>query len=175
MEVSSGTPSAVSCPRKRNLMGFCRLSVVTYNIILCRCTPPGTPGAPYIFCTGDWASDWSRLHSSPRRSCPAGTQGDVLFWPRTPYSPAVFRKKDLWFNSSLRRLSYTLLLLPGNPAGQLLRSTRGGIGGPGLEAARPSAADDHPRPEQDPVRVCPADALCCQGRRGKSKGTHQLM
>ena len=63
------------------------------------------------------------------------------------------------------------LILPGDPAGQLLRSTDCGISRPGLEAPGPPAADDHLGPDQDPVRVCPADALCCQGRRWKSKGT----
>lgn len=63
------------------------------------------------------------------------------------------------------------LIPPGNPAGQLLWSTHCGIGRSGLKAARPPAADDHPRPVQDSVRVCTTDAICCQGRWWKPKGT----
>lgn len=60
--------------------------------------------------------------------------------------------------------------LPGNPAGQLLRAADCSLGGFGLQAARPPTADDHPGPEQDSGRVCPADALRCQRRRRKPKG-----
>lgn len=62
--------------------------------------------------------------------------------------------------------------LPGNPAGQLLRAADCSLGGSGLQAARPPTADDHPGPEQDSGRVCPADALRCQRRRRKPKGIH---
>lgn len=63
---------------ENELNGICSLSVETYTIILCRCNSPGTPGAADILCAGDWASDWSCLHGSPRWSCPTRTQGAGL-------------------------------------------------------------------------------------------------
>lgn len=120
---------------EKELNGICSLSVVTYNVILCHCNSPGTPGAADILCAGDWASDWSCLHSSQRRSCPTRTQGAGL--TVYPLIPSGFRKKKtfclfsiLWSNPSSDS-SLTLILL-GDPAGQLLRSTHCGIGGPGL-------------------------------------------
>ncbi len=91
---------------------ICSLSVVTYTVILCRCNSPGAAGAADILRAGDWASDWSRLHSSPRRSCPARTQGAGL--TIYPLIPTGFRKKNpilsvfyLMIQSLLTQLSYT--------------------------------------------------------------------
>lgn len=76
MEVSSSTPSALSCLRELN--GICSLSIVTYTVILYYCNSLGTPGAANILCAGDRASDRSCLHHSSRRSCPTRTQGAGL-------------------------------------------------------------------------------------------------
>lgn len=157
--------------RGRELNGICSLSAVTYNTILRHCNSPGTPGAAHILCAGDWASDWSRLHGSPRRGCPARTQGVGLGCISPLRSQLNLQRKICDSIRHLDSLSHadTLTLL-GNPAGQLLRSAGRGFGGPGLEAAWPSAADDHPGSKQDPVWVCPSDALRCQGGRWEPKG-----
>lgn len=111
--------------------GICGLSFVTHNTILCYSNPPGAPGAAYVHCSGDWASDWSRFHSGPWWSCPAGTQGATLtIWPCIP-SLLV----DLWITIcevNFHIDSSLMLFLPGNPASQLLRTTHCGISWPGF-------------------------------------------
>lgn len=98
--------------RAKELNGIRSLSVVTYNVILCHCNSPGTPGAADIVRAGDWSSDWSRLHRGPRRGCSTRTQGagPAVY----PLTPTRFRKKNpfclfsiLWSDSFLRHLSHT--------------------------------------------------------------------
>lgn len=154
--------------RGRELNGICSLSAVTYNTILRRSNSPGTPGAAHILRAGDWASDWSRLHGGPRRGCPARAQGAGLGCI-SPLKPQLDLQRKICDSIRHSDSSHTLTL-SGNPAGQLLRSAGRGFSGPGLEAARPSAADDHPGPKQDPVWVCTSDALRCQGGRWEPEG-----
>lgn len=62
----------------------------------------------------------------------------------------------------------TQSLFPGDTVGELLRAGYRGIGGPGVQTRRPPATDEHTRSDQNPVRICATDALCCQRGRWKS-------
>lgn len=94
----------------------------------------------------------------------------VLVWPYIPHVPSGSIIKTAWFGLWCSHSSF----LPGNPAGQLLWAAHRRLGGPGFQTAWPPAADDHPGPEQDPGWVCSADAVRCQRRRRKPKGTAHL-
>ena len=95
-------PHQLHLVRDKDLNGICTLSVVTYTVILFHCNSLGAPGAADILCAGDWASDWSCLHHSPRRSCPTRTQGLIIY----PFIHSGFRFRTpfclnyLWLNPS---------------------------------------------------------------------------
>lgn len=75
---------------RKNLMGSV-VFLLWLSVTLFPCNSPGAPGAADVLCAGDWASDWSCLHHSPRRSCPTRTQGASLII--YPFIPCGFGKK----------------------------------------------------------------------------------
>lgn len=65
----------------------------------------------------------------------------------------------------------TCFCLSGLSVGQLLYSSDLCLNGHGLQNFGSSAADEPSGSDQDARRVCSTNAVCCQGRWWKSKGT----